>query len=80
MFNPIKAYRQWREERKNARLREVSLTLANKYGGYMYETLCRAHTYYLYLKYGVDKDGVEVDEIFKRVDDEINRPYRPIKL
>lgn len=48
----------------------------------MIETLNRSHVYYLYLKYGFSKDGVEVDEIFKRIYDEIPKfkaPESPLK-
>lgn len=82
MTNPIKAYKRWREKRRDAKLRQISLSLANKYGGLMIETLNRSHVYYLYLKYGFSKDGVEVDEIFRRIDDEIPKfkaPESPLK-
>lgn len=82
MINPIKAFRQWRKGRRDAKLRLLSLSLANKYGGLMIETLNRSHVYYLYLKYGFSKDGVEVDEIFKRIYDEIPKfkaPESPLK-
>lgn len=38
--------------------------------------------FYLYLKYGFNKDGVEVGEIFKRVGEEIpgfKVPEKPLK-
>ena len=85
-YNPIKGYRRWRasrEERKNARLRLLSLTLATKSaGGLMIDVLTKTHVYYLYLKYGFDKSGVEVGEIFKRVGEEVpgfKVPDRPLK-
>lgn len=82
-LNPIKAYRRWRlrkEEREDARLRLIGLSLSTKHGCYTLETLTRAHVYYLYLKYGVSSDGVEVEEIFMRIGDEIKRPFGPIKI
>lgn len=81
MLNPFKAYRQWREERRNAKLRLLSLNLAHGYGR-LYEVLSHAHVYYLYLKFGFNKDGVEVGEIFKRVGEEIpgfKVPEKPLK-
>lgn len=81
-LNPIKAYRQWRtrrQERKDARLRLISLSFAKNQGLYMYDTFVKAHTYYLYLKYGFDKSGVETGEIFKRVGEEIPGFYVPEK-
>ena len=83
-LNPIKAYRKWRirkRKREDARLRLISLSLANNHG-LLYDTLQHAHVYYLYLKYGFDKSGVEIGEIFKRVGEEIpgfKVPERPIK-
>ncbi len=83
-LNPIKAYRRWRtrrQERKDARLRLISLSLAKSHG-FLYDTLIHAHVYYLYLKYGFSKDGVEVGEILNRVGDEIpgfKVPDKPIK-
>lgn len=82
MINPIKAYRRWREKRRDAKLRLLSLSLAHSYGGRLYETLSRTHVFYLYLKYGFSKDGVEVGEIFKRVGEEIpgfKVPEKPLK-
>lgn len=85
-LNPIKAYKQWRtrrQERRDAKLRLISLSLAKNTGGRLYDVLIHTHVYYLYLKYGFDKNGVEVGEIFKRVGDEIpgfkvpESPLRP---
>lgn len=48
----------------------------------LYDVLIHTHVFYLYLKYGFDKNGVEVGEIFKRVGDEIpgfKVPERPVK-
>lgn len=84
-LNPIRAYRKWRtrrQERKDAQLRLLSLSLANKFGGNLYNTLSHTHVFYLYLKYGFDKNGVEIGEIFNRVGDEIpgfKVPEKPLK-
>lgn len=82
MFNPFKAYKCWRNKRRDAKLRLLSLNLAHNYGGRMYEVLSRTHVFYLYLKYGFSKDGVEVGEIFRRVGEEIpgfKVPEKPLK-
>lgn len=82
MFNPIKAYKHWREKRRNARLRILSLSLAHSCGGRLYDILSHTHVFYIYLKYGFNKDGVEVGEIFKRVGEEIpgfKVPEKPLK-
>lgn len=82
MANPIKAYKRWRNERRNAKLRLLSLSLAHSYGGRLYDILSHAHVFYLYLKYGFNKDGVEVGEIFKRIGEEIpgfKVPEKPLK-
>lgn len=44
------------------------------------ETMNRAFVYYVYLKHGVRKDGVEVHDIFRIMRDELNPPDKPIKL
>lgn len=69
-------------ERGDAELRRISLSLAKNAGGRLHDVLIRTHVFYLYLKYGFDKDGVEVGEIFRRVGDEIpgfKVPERPLK-
>lgn len=82
MTNPFNAYKRWRNERRDARLRLLSLSLAHGCGGRLYDILSHTHVFYLYLKYGFNKDGVEVGEIFKRVDEEIpgfKVPEKPLK-
>lgn len=82
MTNPFKAYRLWREKRRDARLRLLSLSLARGHGGRLYDILSHTHVFYLYLKYGFNKDGVEVDEIFKRIGEGIpgfKVPEKPLK-
>lgn len=86
-LNPIKAYQQMRsrkEERRDARLRLQALEAAVSTGSCMTaEVMQRSHTYFLYLKYGLSKDGVATEEIFKRVDKELsgfNCPDKPLKL
>lgn len=82
MFNPFKIYKKCRDERRDAKLRLLSLNLAHDCGGRMYDILSRTHVFYLYLKYGFSKDGVEVGEIFKRVGEEIpgfKVPDKPLK-
>jgi len=64
------------------RLRLISLSLAKNTSSMLYDVLIHTHVFYLYLKYGFDKNGVEVGEIFKRVGDEIpgfKVPERPVK-
>lgn len=84
MTNLLKAYRQWRdrrEVRKDARLRKYCLDSAiRENNNFIFETLYRAHTYYLYLKYGVSDDGVTVQEIFQKTKEEVNQMNRPLKL
>ena len=53
--------------------------MAKNQGIYLYEVFVKAHAYYLYLKYGFDKSGVETGEIFKRVGEEIPGFYVPEK-
>lgn len=83
MTNPIKAFKRWREKRRDAKLRLLSLSLAqNGHGGRLCDILPHTHVFYLYLKYGFNKDGVEVGEIFKRVGEEIpgfKVPEKPLK-
>lgn len=82
MTNPFNAYKQWRNKRRDARLRLFSLSLAHGCGGRLYDILSHTHVFYLYLKYGFNKDGVEVGEIFKRVGEEIpgfKVPEKPLK-
>lgn len=83
-LNPIKAYKQLRtrrQERKDAKLRLMSLKYAMEArDGFVSETMDRAFVYYVYLKNGVSKDGVEVRDIFRIMRDEINPPKKPIKL
>ncbi|MCM1066418.1 MAG: hypothetical protein NC418_02455 [Muribaculaceae bacterium] len=83
-LNPIKAYRQWRtrrQERKDAKLRLMCLKCAMEArDGFVTETMDRAFVYYVYLKHGVSKDGVEVHDIFRIMRDELNPPKKPIKL
>lgn len=85
MTNPIKeVYKRWRtrrESRKDARLRQLCLASAIRENNpFTFETLYRAHTYYLYLKNGVSEDGVTVQEIFQKTKEEVNQTNRPIKL
>lgn len=85
MTNPIKeAYKRWRigrEARKDARLRKFCLASAIRENNHLtFETLYRAHTYYLYLKNGVSEDGVTVPEIFQKTKDEVNQINSPLKL
>lgn len=47
---------------------------------YTTETINRAYVYYVYLKYGVNKNGVEIKDMFRIMRDEVNPPLRPIKL
>lgn len=82
MTNLFKAYRNWREKRRDAKLRLLSLQFAHGCGGRLYDVLSHTHVFYLYLKYGFNKDGVEVGEIFKRVGEEIpgfKVPDKPLK-
>lgn len=82
MTNPIKVYKRWRDNRRNARLRLLSLSLAHRHGGGLYDILSHTHVFYLYLKHGFSKDGVEIGEIFKRVGEEIpgfKVPEKPLK-
>lgn len=83
-LNPIKAYKQWRtrwQERKEARFRLKCLKFAmESKDHYTTETINRAYVYYVYLKYGVNKNGVEIKDMFRIMRDEVNPPLRPIKL
>ena len=85
MINPIKeACNHWRtrrQERKDARLRKFCLASAIRENNFLtFETLYRAHTYYLYLKNGVSEDGVTVQEIFQKTKEEVNQTNSPLKL
>lgn len=83
-LNPIKAYKQWRtrcQDRKEARFRLKCLKLAMESKDCrITETINRAYVYYVYLKYGVNKNGVEIKDMFRIMRDEVNPPLKPIRL
>ncbi len=83
-LNPIKAYKQWRtrwQECKEVRFRLKCLKPAmESKDHYMTETIHRAYVYSVYLKYGVSQDGVELEDMFRIMRDEINHARKPIKL
>ena len=80
-LNPVKVYRNWLK-RRDIKLRHQAMVFATKMGGSCEEVLGRAHIYFLYLKYGIAKDGVSLNGIFK-IDEDANEhkyPEGPVRL